>query len=551
MYVEKTDKRQSAGMALGAMKIMAGALAPVLLLACTATSPPDMSVGHIRSEARQEIPQPVLQSPLQAPPADLLQEELYTVVVTDVEVKELLFALARDAGRNIDVHQAIKGKVTINAVNQPLFKILDRIAQQVPIRYRVHDGSLVIRADTPYLESYRVDYVNMTRESRSTVSVATEIATTGGSIASQNGNSGSGDVAGNRSKTQVTNTSEAKFWESLVANIKAIVVDREVGAKANVAGDDVIANPMSGIITVRATGQQHQMIQSLIERVQHSAHRQVLIEASIVEVELGDRYQSGVDWQRLAQGSDFSGAGSNFGSQMIGGALQTSPFLFLGYNKTNSNGSNISAAIRMLETFGDVKVLSSPKIMALNNQTALLKVVDEKVYFTVDRDEARNADGVITGVNYTSEIHTVPVGLVMSVTPQITELGVVTMNVRPTISRITGYAVDPAPRLAIGGADFDNLIPEIQVREMESLLKVDNGSTVVLGGLMQNKVSKSTSGVPFLASLPLIGHLFSFRDEEFKKTELVIFLRPTVIDSANQSKVMDVSQYMSTFASPK
>jgi len=486
-----------------------------------------------------------MQAPLLTPPGSGIKEELYTLVVSNVEVKDLLFALARDAGRDIDVHQQIKGKVSINAVSQPLFKILDRIAEQVAIRYWLADGSLIISPDTPYVKSYRVDYVNMSRESRSTVSVATEIATTGGSVSNQT--TGSGETSGNRSKTQVTNASDAKFWETLVRSIKTQIVDHAAGVKLKDVEDDVVLNPMGGIISVRATDRQHRRIKQLIERVQRTAHRQVLIEASIVEVELGDRYQSGVDWQRLAQSEGVAGDGGSVVSNMLGGSLQTAPFLLLGYQKTNSNGGNISAAIRMLETFGDVKVLSSPKIMALNNQTALLKVVDEKVYFTVDRDESRNADGVVTGVTYTSEIHTVPVGLVMSVTPQITEDAVVTMNIRPTISRITGYAVDPAPRLTEGGSDFDNLIPEIQVREMESLLTVNNGNTVVLGGLMQNKVSKSTSGVPFLASLPLIGHLFSYRDEEFKKTELVIFLRPTVVDGGNSAALANIDDYASEF----
>ncbi len=521
----------------------AGALA---LAACAATSPPPLSSGHLRA-APDDIPAPVLQAPVLPPPAAAATEELYTVVVSNVEVKDLLFALARDAGRNIDVHPAIKGRVTLNAVQQPMSRILERIAEQVAIRYQLLEAGMIIRPDTPYLDSYRVDYVNMARESRSTMSVATEIATAGGTVSGATGNNNTAGQAGNNSRTTVSNISDAKFWDSLVNSIQAIVTDRDAGGKIKDAADDVIANPMSGIITVRATARQHRMIGELITKVQNNAHRQVLIEASIVEVELSDRYQSGVDWQRLAQSGTVTGDGGSVVSSMLGGSLQTAPFLFLGYNHTAGNNSNISAAVRMLESFGDVKVLSSPKIMALNNQTAVLKVVDEKVYFTVDREETFNADGSARGNTYTSEIHTVPVGLVMSVTPQITEDAVVTMNVRPTISRITGYVVDPAPRLAsqnASGSGYDNLIPEIQVREMESLLKVNNGNMVVLGGLMQNKVGKAKSGVPFLASLPLIGHLFSYRDEESRKTELVIFLRPTVVDGDSQANLADIQQYL-------
>jgi len=181
----------------------------------------------------------------------------------------------------------------------------------------------------------------------------------------------------------------------------------------------------------------------------------------------------------------------------------------------------------MLQQFGDTKVLSSPKIMALNNQTALLKVVNEKVFFTVELDVREATADIPERRTFTSQLHTVPVGLVMSVTPQISDGGFVSINIRPTISRITGFAIDPAPRLA--GADFDNLIPEIQVREIESLLQVLDGRTVVLGGLMQNEQVSAKDGVPGLSRIPGVGKLFSYTRDNMIKTELVIFLKPTIV----------------------
>lgn len=132
-------------------------------------------------------------------------------------------------------------------------------------------------------------------------------------------------------------------------------------------------------------------------------------------------------------------------------------------------------------------------------------------------------------LTFTSEINTVPVGLVMSVTPQISNNGSVSLNVRPTISRIVGFAVDPAPRLA--GADFDNLIPEIQVREIESLLQVLDGNTIVLGGLMQNERESQKDGIPGLSRIPGVGKLFSYDRDKLVKNELVIFIKPTIIEN--------------------
>lgn len=496
----------------------------LLACACTATRPPSASSAHLSRAAEKsgEIPTPVQQAPFVPAPKPAAPQETFTVTVNDVPVKELLFALARDAKLNLDIHPNVTGNVTLNAVKQTLPQILNRIAEQVSLRYDVFGPNLVVSPDVAHVRTYKIDYLNMTRESKSTVSVATEISTTGGSVGQGGGGGGS---SGNKSNTEVTITTNNNFWELLVQNINGIL-----GLEGQ-----VIANPLSSIVSVRATSRQHQQVQAFIDRLMANVQRQVLVEATIVEVELSNTYQSGVDWEVISESGSLSAA-----SNMLGANLGTPPALVLGYDKATGGSGSVLAALKMLEKFGDVKVLSSPKIMALNNQTALLKVVDEKVYFSITRDEQEATDTSPAKITYTSEIRTVPVGLIMSVTPQITDDDRVMVNVRPTISRITGYAIDPAPRLValennIAVGEYDNLIPEIQIREMESLLKIDSGQIVVLGGLMQNRVAKNNSGVPLLSSLPWIGGLFSYNSDEYTKTELVIFLRPTVMRDASLS----------------
>jgi general secretion pathway protein D len=202
------------------------------------------------------------------------------------------------------------------------------------------------------------------------------------------------------------------------------------------------------------------------------------------------------------------------------------------YNNFDADGSGFSAAVKMLQQFGNTKVLSSPRIMALNNQTALLKVVDERVYFNLEQETIEGTDNNNPRTIVTSEVKTVPVGFVMSVTPQINGNGNVSLNVRPTITRILGFVEDPAPQFIEGGAEIQNLVPELHVNEIESLLEVADGQTVVIGGLMTDEVSKDRDEIPLLGRLPGIGNLFSYRDESVVKSELVLFLRPTVIRGA-------------------
>ena len=260
---------------------------------------------------------------------------------------------------------------------------------------------------------------------------------------------------------------------------------------------------------------------------------------------LSDSYKAGVDWSLVSEKAVINNQPvlTKGGIQdVIGGSLGTSPFFQLATNGT-IGGNPLNVTLKALETFGDVKVLSSPKVMALNNQTAILKVVNNEVYFTLNVNvvPATNTTGPLA--TYQSDVHTVPVGIVMSVTPYIDENNVVTMNVRPTISTISGYVNDPNPDITAGGVESQ--IPKIQVREIETMLKVNDRETAVIGGLMEDTINKNNRGVPILSSIPLLGSLFSYTEEEYKKSELVIFLRPVVIEHASlDGDLADYKKYL-------
>jgi len=471
----------------------------------------------------QQIPQPVMQIPVVPEPTPAIAQESYSVVVTDVPLDELLFTLARDAKINIDVHPGLSGQVTLNAIDQSLLQILDRIASQVPIRYRFEDELVVVEPDQPYLRSYYIDYVNLTRSSSTSNSISTQIATTGGSaVADSSSGGGGGGGESNNSSTSVQSASENQFWPDLHANVASML---------GLSGEDqnsdisVIVSSETGLLTVRATHTQHLHIQEYLDRMMASAGRQVLIEATVVEVELNDRYQFGVDWAAL----DDNGTGISLSQNLLGANLSSPPVFTIDALSTNSWGS-ISSTVKMLQEFGNVQVLSSPKIMAINNQTALLKVVDNVVYFTTEAETVLNNNQSQT--SFTTTPHTVAVGFFMSVTPQISREEAVILSVRPTISRVTGFVNDPNPALA--AEDIESRIPQIQVREMESVLRVRSGQIAVLGGLIQDTVDLKDQGLPGLSELNVVGDAFTYRNNQLKKSELVIFLRPRVVASIDQ-----------------
>ena len=272
-------------------------------------------------------------------------------------------------------------------------------------------------------------------------------------------------------------------------------------------------------------------MQEFLDKVLNSAKRQVLIEATIVEVRLSDGFQAGVDWSRLNNSATNSGFTftQTLGPQITPSA--TSSGFVAGYLNPISRIGNIAASISLLKQFGDTKVLSSPKLMVLNNQTAVLKVVDNLVYFTVQAQQSTiggTVGGTLSSITTTPNI--VPVGVVMSVTPQISDSGIVNINIRPTISSLIRYVPDPNPQIV---AINNQGVPEIRIREMESLLQVNSGNIAVLGGLMQDDIKSNTDKVPGLSEIPWIGKIFTGQNDSNIKTELVIFLRPTVIGHAS------------------
>ena len=519
----------------------AAVAALALLLAACGQAPIKPAATHISAEEASvegAIPPPVRITPILPKPTPAARPETYSVVVNNVRVHDLLFALARDAKLNVDIHPGISGNVTLNAIDQTLPQLLTRIARQVDMRYEIDGQNLVVMRDTPYPRIYRVNYVNLSRDARSVASLSTQV-----SGAVQTGAQASG--AQNNSTASVTSLSVNRFWETLVANIRGILGEGAAvaspaapGQPAAAAGasSDVIANPETGILNVRATSRQHEQVQQFLDQVMANARRQVLIEATVAEVQLNNEYQRGIDWQRLRTNAATTGvtafgtggSGLEFGQSSANtpANITTNAFV-LGGALTSLN---FNVAIKLLESFGDVRVLSSPKISVLNNQSAVLKVVDNLVYFTIQANTTATAN-VAAVTTFTTTVNSVPVGFIMSVVPQISDTDTVLLNLRPTISRKIGDVADPNPTLA--AANVTSLIPVIQTREMESVLRVQSGQIAVLGGLMQDSVSKVEDTVPGLNSLPILGSLFSQRRDLNQKTELVIFLRPVVIRDAS------------------
>lgn len=556
-------------------------------LAGCAQTPPSVSPHHLQYDAARmahgsaasAVPPLSRERPL-PPPRAVPPQETYSVVVQATPVQDLLFALARDAKLDLDIHPDVQGLVTLHATDQTLPQILARVARQVDMRYSVEGRVLMVVPDRPFLRLYRIDYLNMQRDVASHVAIATQVAAPG-SVG------GSGGGAGNNSRTEIVNVANNRFWASLVEAVQSLLRETDkvlpaqdgasavpqppappasgspaqAGARAPSAATppaptvarsvfreaaSVIPHPETGTLAVRATARQHERVQEFIDRLLGTARRQVLLEATVVEVELSDEYQQGIRWDVLRSKSStlrLTQQPAGTAEPLPGGTPASGIVPALGVlSYAHAFGSmNLSAAIQLLESFGRTRVLSSPKVSVLNNQTALIKVVDNLVYFTLSANYTPGTAGAAATFTVSSTPNTVPVGFLMNVTPQIGDDEEIVLNLRPTISRLTGFVEDPGVALTLalarqGGANIPDVrsrVPQIQTRELESIIRVRDGEFAVLGGLMRDSVERGTDGVPGAADLPVVGELFRYRNERKTKSELVIFLRPTVVRDAS------------------
>ena len=400
---------------------------------------------------------------------------------------------------------------------QTASSVLDQLAARFNLAWELIDGVIQIRGPTPFAEFYSVDYLNLERAFSSSVGLATEVGTMRGV-----GESASQDSA-NSSSTTINNLSQQQFWQSLESDLDLWLSEGEVGVRWSINRD-------TGLISLHAPPNTHRRLIKYLDKISISSQRQVLIEASVVEVLLSDEFETGIDWQLLAQNLD----GISAIQQLSGlGPLNTlsagrvpTPSGLITFSQSFEQG-DFSATFQLLEQFGEARIVSRPQILAMNNQPAVLKVVDNRVYFTVNVERQQFTDSSERLTE--TQIHTVPVGLVMNVTPHISADDVVMLNVRPSLSRILGFVDDPNPDLS--NANVTNGVPEIQVREMESVLRIPSGSIAVIGGLMQSVKDERHRRLPGLADLPGIGGLFGQRKSQQQRTELFIVIKPTVISS--------------------
>ncbi len=486
-----------------------------------------------------------------------------------VSLRDLLFELAEQGGVDLEMDPQIRGTLIFTVRNRPFDEVIERIARMAGLRYRLDDNLLRVELDRPYVQSYHLNYLNFIRSVSSSiqmdVSVISETEATVGS------------------SSEVQTDLETDFWADLESNLEqlltaseqyislATLADPQAQPRAvarpetveitdpsqlpppildvrapPAATDAALPNPPSaysinrqaGIINVFTTERQHVLVDKYLTELKQSTSTQVLIEAKILEVSLRDEFATGINWDAFGQ-HKLTGL-LNVSGRFNRPALSTSPDANFGL--TFRLGSDIGVVVDALNQFGTVRALSSPRITVLNNQSAVLNVVENIVFFEFDFSRERDESGVET-VDVSSNIRSVPEGVMMTVSPSVNpKTGEITMMLRPTVSKIADRINDPSISLQLIGADpatiaavgdIRNLIPQLSVQEMDSVVKMQSGEVIVMGGLMTEQNNITRTGVPVLGNLPVIGRAFSSQGDIIEKAELVIFLKATIVPGSD------------------
>lgn len=431
-----------------------------------------------------------------------LEERLLSFSVKGVDVKEVLQGLAQASELNIVFDPGISGPVTVDLKDVTLGDALEMILSPLGLEYRREKN--VIRVKKPALETriFTLDYVSLTRSGTSSMSVSASAAatggiTTGGTTGTTTGTTGgtSGGLTGG-SVSVDSRQQENDLFKDLANDLKPLL-----SSEGRLA-----VNRQSGTVAVTDFPANLRQVAAFLEKVSGTVLRQVVINAKVVEVTLSNSFLFGIDWTGVAeilgsQGTFLQRLSPNTGLFQIGVA-----------------GSDFSAVLDAISTQGEVNVLSNPRVTALHNQKAVIRVARDDVFF---RTQVRTLQDAGQTIERTTETipQVVSIGVTLDVTPQIASDGTVTMHIHPIVTDKLGDAVAPTGETA----------PIVSIRETDTLVRVGDGQTVIIGGLMEDKQDDRVSKVPIVGDIPLLGGLFRRTEKTGRKSELVILLSPTVL----------------------
>ncbi|HDZ9123994.1 TPA: pilus (MSHA type) biogenesis protein MshL [Vibrio cholerae] len=540
-----------------------------IVLASVVTSLVGCSMGHRDPvEAKQALNQAINETNSrqidQLPPsveADLMPDmdtltasepktlQRFRIQAEDVEAKAFFASLVQGTEYSTAIHPAVTGRITLNLTDVTLDEALGVVRDLYGFEV-VKEGK-VIQVYPAGLRTVTipVDYLQFKRTGRSLTSITTGTITntdTNNSSSSSSSSSGSSDGnssssssrrSDSRGGTEIETTNESDFWPLLEKAVAQLL--------GGSGGQTVIANPQAGVLTLRAYPDEIRQVNDFLGISQQRMHRQVILEAKILEVTLSDGYQQGINWSKAFSSN---GASYNIGSGTITQDSSGNPItsalpgldaigsLLGGQSNVVISSGSFDAVISFMATQGDLNVLSSPRVTASNNQKAVIKVGTDEYYVT----DLSSVVGTGDNAQASPDITLTPFfsGISLDVTPQIDDQGNVLLHVHPAVIEVE----QQTKIITYNSQEITLPLARSSIRESDSVIRAKDGDVVVIGGLMKTNTIERVSKVPFLGDVPGLGNLFRNISNQTQKTELVILLKPTVVGVNTWQKELERSR---------
>ncbi|GAA6184462.1 pilus (MSHA type) biogenesis protein MshL [Aliiglaciecola sp. NS0011-25] len=460
----------------------------------------------------------------------LFDEEKYDISAKAVDAVSFFAGLVEGTPYSVAVHPEVKGAISLSLKQVSLEQVFELVSDLYGYDVQKFDQIFRVFPSGMRTETFPVNYLLMQRDGATQTSIASGGVTQSENNQNSNTNSvnnfsgnsstgnniGGGSSSNNTNGTNISTRTETDFWSELKETLQSMVGVEE--------GRMVMVTPQAGLVTVRAMPGEIRSVKEYLKVSEEIVKRQVVLEARIIEVSLSDEYQQGINWNQIANSNssstqvNFSTTAGNFGNQISAAIGNVTSLSFL--------NEDFSGVLTLLETQGNVQVLSSPRVTATNNQKAVIKVGDDEYFVT----EVSNQNTITSGTTtVTPNIELTPFfsGIALDVTPQIDDKGGVLLHVHPSVIETD----EQEKVITLNEERYVLPLAQSNIRESDTVIHANSGEIVVIGGLMQSIVSESDSKTPLLGDIPLLGNLFKSKNDIETKKELVILLKPTVVDA--------------------
>ena len=453
----------------------------------------------------------------------LFGELKYDINAQKVDAAVFFSSIVKDTPYSVAIHPDVTGEISLDLKQVTLLDVFDLVAELYGYEIERKQNIFRIYPSGMRTETFAINYLLMTRDGSTQTSITSGGVTqgSGNSGNSQNTFSGNSSNSSNNSTnsnnnsngTNISTRTETNFWAELLATLESMLGDGD--------GKRVMVTPQAGLVTVRAMPKEIRAVKAFLDVSEEIIQRQVVLEARIIEVSLDDGYQQGINWGQILANSgstdfQFSNTPSSIGNNISAALGNVTSLSFI--NK------DFSGVLSLLSTQGNVQVLSSPRVTAINNQKAVIKVGNDE-YFVTDVSSQSTISSSTTSVVPNIELTPFFSGIALDVTPQIDADGMVLLHVHPSVIETQ----EQEKIVTLNQEQFVLPLAQSNIRESDTVIRAKSGEIVVIGGLMQSIISEAESKTPLLGDIPILGNLFTNKRNSEIKKELVILIKPTVV----------------------